>query len=84
MGIEQYFIWDKPRTIVQKPAFLIILRNFSGEAELSAQLYIFVRTKNIKQDLETTKMSINRGVGKEDVIYIYKVYVHTQWNITQP
>ena len=49
----------------------------------STALYL-VRTKNIKQDLETTKMSINRGVGKEDVIYIYKVYVHTQWNITQP
>ena len=31
------------------------------------------------QDVEASKMSINRGLDKEDV-----VYVQTQWNITQP
>ena len=35
------------------------------------------------QDMETTKVSINRWLGKDTVTYIY-IYIYTQLNIIQP
>ena len=42
-------------------------------------LYVHSSYVYNSQDMETTSMSIDRGMEKEDMVFIY-----TQWDITQP
>ena len=43
---------------------------------------VYCSTIYNSQNMEAAYTSINRGVDKEDVVYIY-IYIYIHWNITQ-
>ena len=66
--IEKSCCWSKLRTIAQKPASQISLRNFSGEAGFSAQFYVLSEQRTFnKSGRHFFKVSKNRPAHTQRV-----------------